>query len=858
MNKKNSVKKESKTKKSPNAKKSSSVKKSTKSKKVNTKKTNGSKKSEKKSNFESKLIYEVKLILLIGFTVISVFSLHTFAMGIVGETIKKIYLGLFSKTAYIVPYVVFFIIFFIINNNLKTVRKKYIFSILLGFFSILAIYSNLIYDISMEGYKLTNIKVLSIDGVITAFNYGVIGTSSGSIGTLLSYALVGLFGKIGTYVVSLILLFIAIVIGTKISIVDIFNSQKKFATNVVTNANRQYKEKKAVSKENIKQNIEEIKQKKTEKFSDFDSNNYVLDKNIEKTSTSVSLPSNAVNTSSEESMSIKINAFDDEVKSNVVSEPSTASSINNNEMNKSGETQNVQVKTNKEIKKENSKISKKEVKKIENDLEKASHMEYENYIIPSVKMLSNSKVTGTSNKKEILDIARKLESILASFKVEAKVVQISKGPAITMFELQPSPGVKVSKIVNLSDDIALGLAAQQIRIIAPIPGKAAVGIEIPNKNTSLVTLKDVLDTKEFRDSKSKLSFALGKDISGNSIVSDLSKMPHLLIAGATGSGKSVCVNTLIASILFNARPDEVKLLMIDPKVVELNNYNGIPHLILPVVTDPKKASIALNWAVQEMTNRYNTFAETSVRDINSYNKKAEKNDLEKMPKIVVIIDELADLMMVAPNQVEDAICRLAQMARAAGIHLIVATQRPSVDVITGLIKANIPSRIAFSVSSQIDSRTILDMGGAEKLLGKGDMLFSPVGLSKPMRVQGAFVSDEEVENLVAFVKGQSGQVNYDEGILENTSSTLFIDNNDDEYLRPSIEHVINSKQASVSMLQRKFRIGYNRAARIVDEMEERGIVGPSAGSKPREVLVGPSFLEEDSSGENLNTTSENL
>lgn len=468
------------------------------------------------------------------------------------------------------------------------------------------------------------------------------------------------------------------------------------------------------------------------------------------------------------------------------------------------------------------------------------------YIMPPLTLLNPAKPKTNSNRDEIVENVKILEVTLKNFGVDAKVTEVTKGPAITMYEVLPAPGVKVSKIVNLTDDIALALAAQQIRIIAPIPGKSAIGIEIPNKDTTMVTAREVFESDEFKKTDSKLSVALGKEITGKTMVADLAKMPHLLIAGSTGSGKSVCVNTIINSILFNAKPDEVKLLMIDPKVVELSHYNGIPHLILPVVVDPKKASIALNWAVNEMGNRYKTFAEHTVKDINSYNRKAEtmpELQLEKMAKIVIIVDELADLMMVAPNQVEDAICRLAQMARAAGIHLIVATQRPSVDVITGLIKANIPSRIAFAVSSQIDSRTILDMAGAEKLLGKGDMLFYPLGANKPIRIQGAFLADAEVEGVVGFIKQQTEEVTYQEEILESVPEA----NNAmeaDELLKDAVEMIVDSGQASISMIQRKFRVGYNRAARLIDQMEERGIVGPSLGSKPREVLMTRLELEQ--------------
>lgn len=428
---------------------------------------------------------------------------------------------------------------------------------------------------------------------------------------------------------------------------------------------------------------------------------------------------------------------------------------------------------------------------------------------------------------------------MESFGVKAKILQVSRGPAITRYEIQPPPGVKVSRIVSLADDIALSMAASDVRIEAPIPGKAAVGIEVPNKEISMVHLRDLLEAQEFVQSGSKLTIALGKDIAGNPEVADLAKMPHLLIAGATGSGKSVCLNTLIASILFKATPDEVKLLMIDPKMVELATYNGIPHLVNPVVTDSKKAATALRWAVREMERRYEFFAQAGVRDITRYNKlfkKKEPGGGQPLPLIVVIIDELADLMMVAPADVEDAVCRLAQMARAAGIHLVVATQRPSVDVITGLIKANIPSRISFAVSSQIDSRTILDMSGAEKLLGKGDMLFNPVGAPKPVRIQGAFLSDREVEDLVNYLKKQAEPI-YDEEILSSEPEEEAMPKIEDGLLPQAVKIFIESGHASISMLQRRLHIGYARAARLIDIMEQRGIVGGYEGSKPRSILM---------------------
>ena len=472
------------------------------------------------------------------------------------------------------------------------------------------------------------------------------------------------------------------------------------------------------------------------------------------------------------------------------------------------------------------------------------------YVFPPISLLGRDP--GNSSGSGILEQqknGRKLEMTLKSFGVEARVINVSAGPTVTRYEVSPSQGVKVSKIVNLADDIALNLAASGIRIEAPIPGKAAVGIEVPNKETKSVYLRTVLESDAFRKHPSKLAFALGEDITGNPIVTDIAKMPHLLIAGATGSGKSVCINTLITSILYKADPKEVKLLLDVPKVVELSVYNGIPHLLIPVVTDPKKASAALNWAVREMLERYNDFAACGVRDIKGFNAmKEEKGEPEaKMPQIVIIIDELADLMMAAPGEVEDSICRLAQMARAAGMHLIIATQRPSVDVITGVIKANIPSRLAFAVSSGIDSRTILDMVGAEKLLGKGDMLFYPSGQAKPSRIQGAFVTDKEVEQIVDFLR-KSSRPGYTQEMVDQITAVAKTasgpSEETDEFFEQAVDLILEKEKASVSMLQRQFRIGYNRAARLMDELERRGLVGPEEGSKPRKVLITRAQWEE--------------
>ena len=501
------------------------------------------------------------------------------------------------------------------------------------------------------------------------------------------------------------------------------------------------------------------------------------------------------------------------------------------------------------------------IRNIQHEISQGEAPEKKPYQYPPLKLLKrgDGRSQGDSDA-HLRKTAQKLQETLHNFGVNVTVTNVSCGPTVTRYELQPEMGVKVSKIVGLSDDIKLNLATPDIRIEAPIPGKAAVGIEVPNKENSPVMLRDLLQSEEFKNAKSKLSFAAGKDIAGKPVVADIAKMPHLLIAGATGSGKSVCINTLIISILYKATPDEVRLIMIDPKVVELSVYNGIPHLFIPVVTDPKKAAGALNWAVSEMTSRYNAFAEYGVRNLGEYNKKVANMRVpegekapEKMPQIVIIVDELADLMMVAPGEVEDAICRLAQLARAAGIHLIIATQRPSVNVITGLIKANMPSRIAFSVSSGVDSRTILDMNGAEKLLGKGDMLFYPQGYQKPARLQGAFVSDEEVSAVVEYVSDKNQGAVYDTSI-EKQVNTAGVPGgagggDRDVYFTEAGKFIIEKEKASIGMLQRMFKIGFNRAARIMDQLCDAGVVGPEEGTKPRKVLMSAeefeNYLEEN-------------
>ena len=498
----------------------------------------------------------------------------------------------------------------------------------------------------------------------------------------------------------------------------------------------------------------------------------------------------------------------------------------------------------------------KEIKAKEAAVPDRKKAEGKDYIFPPVTLLIKEQQTQSSGYEQYLkETALKLQQTLESFGVNVTITDISCGPSVTRYEMFPEQGTKVSKILSLTDDIKLNLAASDIRIEAPIPGKAAIGIEIPNKHNQTVHFRDLIESSTFKNFKSRLAFAVGKDIGGKTVVTDLAKMPHLLIAGATGSGKSVCINTLIMSILYKAPPEEVKLIMVDPKMVELSIYNGIPHLLIPVVTDPKKASGALNWAVAEMTNRYKKFTETGVRNIEGYNKKVKElqksgeidpETIKKMPQIVIIIDELADLMMVAPGEVEDAIVRLSQLARAAGIHLVIATQRPSVNVITGLIKANVPSRIAFSVSSGVDSRTIIDMNGAEKLLGKGDMLFYPAGYSKPVRVQGAFISDSEISDVVEFLKENEDVAVYDTEVtekIENKLNSAAISQEKDEYFEAAARFVIEKDKASIGMIQRMFKVGFNRAARIVDQLADAGIVGPEEGTKPRKVLMSSEQLE---------------
>lgn len=671
-------------------------------------------------------------------------------------------------------------------------------------------FCSLIYVFSFNSNQVSY-NAIDFNYIINQFKSGSLSKNSGLFGALIGAPLVWAFGSIGARITNVIIIFLCIMFLTGTGLIEFF---------------KMFSEPAKAFKEKVYDKPGEIKSFKP------------LNKNLDT-----------------EEKSKKTNIFSEYVskvfsKAEPEKEDEDISKVTEKFMAKSKSEV-------KDVKSENTSKSEDFSEVNRDDTVSKNSNTCGSYKFPPLEMLNQSDNPHESDiTAELNNNGKMLVEILKSFNVQTKIIDISRGPAVTRYELQPASGVKISKITTLSDDIALNLASSGVRIEAPIPGKAAVGVEIPNKVVSVVKMRELISSSKFTSSKSKLTVVLGKDISGEIMTADLAKMPHLLIAGSTGSGKSVCINSFIISLLYNAKPDEVKLLMIDPKVVELGVYNGIPHLLVPVVTDPRKAAGALNWAVNEMLNRYKRFAENNVRDLDSYNDLIERNPcltdkegevLEKMPQIVIIIDELSDLMMAAPNEVEDYICRLAQMARAAGMHLVIATQRPSVDVITGIIKANIPSRIALAVSSQIDSRTILDMSGAEKLLGRGDMLFSPVGSPKPIRVQGCYVTDREIEKVVEFIKN-SQESKYDSKIAAEIEKNAISDNSkgsdsnsgegsEDPMMNEAIKCVVEAGQASTSLLQRRLRVGYARAGRLVDEMEQMGIVGPHEGSKPRQVLI---------------------
>ncbi|MGN0265015.1 MAG: DNA translocase FtsK 4TM domain-containing protein [Oliverpabstia sp.] len=781
----------------------------------------------------------LEIIVLIFFALTVLLMISNFDMGgAVGNTVSQFCFGMMGWMAYLFPFILFFgVAFYAVNRNSSVIYRK-INGLILSFWCLMGIL-----HLFTVGYA----KGETLSGYYRFC--AAQKTGGGILGGLLSKLLSMAFGTIGAYVILFIALMISIILLTQRSILKpIKRTGEKVYREAKENHVRRKEERGTFAMDELKlpakeeKKEEKNKEEKSQKEEPSDAEKIIPAFEIQRPD--------------------PVEIFPDPVSEEISEQP-----LSNNmaeikpERNDADKKQKKSDLSVEKIKK-NPKSSQEEIangiESIKNEIENKEKPEVKKYIFPPLTLLKRGKrgVSGDSDQ-QVRETALKLQNTLLSFGVNAAVTNVSCGPTVTRYELQPEQGVKVSKIVNLADDIKLNLAAADIRIEAPIPGKAAIGIEVPNATNSAVMLRDLLESKEFQEFPSELAFAVGKDIGGKTVVADIGKMPHLLIAGATGSGKSVCINTLIMSILYKATPDEVKLIMIDPKVVELSVYNGIPHLFIPVVTDPKKAAGALNWAVAEMTDRYNKFAEYNVRDLKGYNEKvaqlddiADENKPKRMPKIIIIVDELADLMMVAPGEVEDAICRLAQLARAAGIHLIIATQRPSVNVITGLIKANMPSRIAFSVSSGVDSRTILDMVGAEKLLGKGDMLYYPQGYQKPARLQGSFVSDPEVSQVVSFLTDnhQSDGV-YDQKITDMmnssaASSSLASGGEDvDAYFVDAGKFIIEKDKASIGMLQRAFKIGFNRAARIMDQLSDAGVVGPEEGTKPRKILMSQEEFE---------------
>lgn len=832
-------------KKQTNKKKTSTVNKGSKAKNTRSKSSTESNVRKNTKGSQNSHAKEIQGILFLAFGILMMLSFYIQdSIGPFGTFIREVSLGLFGYPAFIIPpVIVLYSAFLIFSPDGIEFKNKPLY-ILFLFLLLSAL-------VQAGQYGPENFRGLKVLDILNHFYYdGVSLNGGGVLGGLLSLPFLVTFKVLGTIVIITALALIDIILLTNSSIAGFVKNVRRLFAGGRRNAQTAIKDKRKNSETEDDDFQESVIDSGDGLSLRFDKKPKIIDFKIEKAA-------QELKSKEEQQASIQAPEPIPEIPEGLTPEL-------NNDQNEEA----LELVIN-DFKKKKEKPPKPEAKPIKTEekpyAEKSDVGLHEliikapegadtvkkQYVYPPYELLVEDEDTGHDSKNyrnQVLDGAKKLEETLASFSVSAKVINVTHGPTVTRYELQPSAGVKVSKIVNLSDDIALNLAAPGIRIEAPIPGKAAIGIEVPNKEVNMVRIRDVIESREFSQHASKVAFAVGKDVSGDIIISDIAKMPHLLIAGATGSGKSVCINSLIISLLYKASPEEVKLLMIDPKVVELGIYNGIPHLLIPVVTEPKKAAGALNWAVQEMVNRYKTFADKAVRDIKGYNELVTKTgEGQLMPQIVIIIDELADLMMVAPNDVEDAICRLAQMARAAGMHLVIATQRPSVDVITGVIKANIPSRISFAVSSQIDSRTILDMAGAEKLLGRGDMLLHPVGKPKPVRVQGACITDAEVEKVVDFVKAQGAALYNNDIIDEINSEEAPVDNNDpdaDELLPKAIELVVDAGQASVSLIQRKFKVGYARAARIVDQMEERGIVGGFEGSKPRQILISRQQWQE--------------
>lgn len=791
----------------------------------------------------NKLIYEVWGFVLIAVGIFIFAALVFDAGGIVGENMALLFKGCFGILALTLPF------FILISGIILIIKKTRNFATktIVLLFAIFLLFSLLN---SGRFVDANNTKYSLLDYYELSKTYD----SGGLIPMAISGFIVSILGKVGLYIFGIVGIIISVLllrnkplsssfgnIENKISTKKAEQREKKEAERIRAEELRKEKER----EEKLRQEILRNKAMEAEAFlNSGELIDYRYDFESGKNS-DLSYLSNSGRTLKYTSDADIFGSDSEKIDDSKTENRQDVLRFDHIDKNEGTQEKFPGNSNDNDIKKPEKTISNKEAKEAflsEDELNKTKPST--RYKLPPLNLLVPPEPENKVDTRQLRFMAAHLEDTLSSFNVDAKVINVTQGPAITRYEIQPNVGVKVSKIVSLADDIALNLRAKSIRIEAPIPGKAAVGIEVENGSIHMVRVSELISSRAFKSAKSKIAFGVGKDISGNPIVSDIKSMPHLLIAGSTGSGKSVCINSMIASILYKAKPDEVKLILVDPKVVELGNYNGIPHLLIPVVTEPAKAAAALNWAVVEMNERYNKFAKLGVRDLESYNEKmihqGSKDD--KLPQIVIIVDELADLMMAAPSQVEESICRLAQKARAAGMHIVVATQRPSVDVITGLIKANIPSRIAFAVSSQFDSRTILDMSGAEKLVGNGDMLYNPMGIKKPKRVQGCFISDQEVNNIIEYVKSQVEEVEYSGDVIktienDNLSPKQSKGDEDDELMSEAIECVINAGQASVSMLQRRFRIGYNRAARIVDAMEERGIVGPQDGSKPRQVLL---------------------
>lgn len=776
------------------------------SEKENKKKKKNKRQKEINDEIIEKRKNEILGILIIALAILSAIALFTDTAGIVGRELSRVYYYIIGYGAFMFP--VLFMIWGITLIRLKGLRiNSRLIGFLLAYISVMAL---------VHSYKFND----------SPLDAALLGQGGGIIGGGLSWVFLALFGYIGSFVIfgaflliGFLLWFdvhlISILIHVKESIVSFISKYKNWIENKISKDEEDNSKSNKKSNKNTSNGIQN-KDENLDKLSDdssagYEENDIFTDRQ--------QFESDDDFFNYEKDQDIPVDDFYSEATKE-----------------KTDMTKNKRKKKSNSSKAENVSIIKKEDVLSSNKPENGNNID--EFLLPSIKLLKDTNV----NRQKPGNKSNILEDTLQSFGVKAKVLKVNHGPTITRYEVQPASGVKVSKIVNLADDIALALAAPGVRIEAPIPGKAAVGVEVPHMKDITVRLRDIISSKEFSKSEGKLQLALGMGIDGKPIVADLSKMPHLLVAGATGSGKSVCINTIITSILYKATPDEVKLLLIDPKKVELTSYKGLPHLFAPVVTDPKKAASVLKLVVDEMENRYELFSGSATRGIESYNQKVDEKD--KLPYIVVIIDELSDLMMVSASDVEDNICRLAQMARAAGIHLVIATQRPSVDVITGLIKANIPSRISFAVSSQTDSRTILDMGGAEKLLGKGDMLLAPAGTQKPQRVQGAFIDNDEISNIVGFVKNQANpDYIFDFDDINVVKIEMENDDERDDLYQAAIKLVVNYR-ASISMLQRRLHVGHSRAARMIDMMEEDGIVGPYVGSKAREVLISSEELDD--------------